>query len=312
MSTSGTYLGWKVDFTVPPGEPALVAPDSVAWRVLKNPISVAIGGIAAVLLEFADPRIRTGVWEHSVFPSDPIGRARRTGTAAAIGYFGPASAARQVIGRVTAMHARVSGTTPGGRPYRALDPELLDWVAATAAYGFLVAYDRFAAPVSEVEAARYFGDAVEVGRLYGVENRLSSLDDFDAMLTKLEPGFEPHPINREFLEIIRSGKAAHRATRGLQRLIAHAAVDILPPRVRTRLELGPEYDLGPVGRRVLRSLAGLAETIPNTRSPAAQACERLGLPRTFLWKSEREQRRLLQTLRASPAPVESAGAERCA
>jgi len=299
MSKPETYLGWEVDFTVPPGEPALVGPDSVAWRVLKNPVTGAIGGVCAVLLEFADPRIRTGVWEHSVFPTDPIGRARRTGIAAAVGFYGPRSAARQVIERVTRMHARVSGTTPGGREYRALDVELLDWVSATAGYGFLVAYDRFATPVSDADKARYFGEGVEIGKLYGVETRPTSLDDFHAMMMKLEPGFEPHPINRDFLEIIRSGKAAPTISRSVQRLIAHAAVDILPPMVRERLELGSEYDLGPVGRRVVKALARLAESIPNTRSPAAQACERLGLPRTFLWKSPSKQKRLLQAWRGS-------------
>jgi len=49
-----TYLGWKVDFLQPAGEPAYAGPDSVSWRVFKNPIALGVGGIAAVLLEFAD------------------------------------------------------------------------------------------------------------------------------------------------------------------------------------------------------------------------------------------------------------------
>jgi hypothetical protein len=33
--------------------------------------------------------------------------------------------------------------------------------------------------------------------------------------------------------------------------------------------------------------------VPDTLGPPAQACQRLGLPRTFLWKSEAERARLL-------------------
>ena len=78
MSEIKSYLGWKVDYLNPPGEPAFAGPDSVSWQVFKNPIALAIGGVAAVLLEFADARIRSGVWDHSVFKTDPIGRSKRT------------------------------------------------------------------------------------------------------------------------------------------------------------------------------------------------------------------------------------------
>src|SRR5260221_14614544 len=36
--------GPSVDFTQPRGEEALVAPDSVSWRIFKNPGSLFIGG----------------------------------------------------------------------------------------------------------------------------------------------------------------------------------------------------------------------------------------------------------------------------
>ena len=69
----------QFDFRTPAGEPALCAPDSVSWRVFKNPIALAVGGVAAVLLEFADPRVRDGVWHYST--SRPI-RSRGCGAPA--------------------------------------------------------------------------------------------------------------------------------------------------------------------------------------------------------------------------------------
>ena len=149
MEKMTSYLGWKIDFTTPPGEPAFHDPDSVHWKVFKNPVTSVVAGVCAVLLEFADDRIRSGVWDHSVFPTDPVGRGQRTGTAALVGVYGPQSAARRVIQGVTNMHAKVSGTTPNGRTYKALDPVLLNWVSATATYGWVTAYDRFAKKLTE-------------------------------------------------------------------------------------------------------------------------------------------------------------------
>ena len=60
MLNMQTYLGWKIDFANPPGAAAFTGPDSVSWRVFKNPIALSVGGVAAVLLEFADARIRSG------------------------------------------------------------------------------------------------------------------------------------------------------------------------------------------------------------------------------------------------------------
>jgi len=129
----------SADFLRPIGEPALVPPDSISWRVFKNPLALFIGGVAAVIMELAEPRVRTGVWEHTTFRVDPIRRLRRTGLAAMVTIYGARSEAEAMIGGVRRMHDRVVGTTPAGQAYRANDPELLNWVQGTAAYGFLQA-----------------------------------------------------------------------------------------------------------------------------------------------------------------------------
>ena len=74
-----------VDFSRPTDEPALISPHSVSWRVCKNPISLFIGGVAAVIMELAEPRVRTGAWEHTTFRENPIVRLRRAGLAAMAG-----------------------------------------------------------------------------------------------------------------------------------------------------------------------------------------------------------------------------------
>jgi uncharacterized protein (DUF2236 family) len=295
MQKMDSYLGWKVDFENPPGAAAFCGPDSIAWRVFKNPVALAVGGVAAVLLEFADARIRSGVWDHSTYKTDPIGRSQRTGMAAMVGVYGPQSAARRVIHGVTNMHARVEGKTPGGEEYSALDVELLDWVSATAGYGFLTAYDRFVAKLTEDEKLRFYAEGEPVARLYGVKTLLRSDADFTAMMEKLLPRFEPHPIVREFLEIVKSGPNALGLPKSVRRAMACASVSILPLAVRERLELGSEYDLSPFSATMLGAMGALAERIAIPSAPPAQASRRLGLPRDFLYRSRRAQERLLAT-----------------
>lgn len=291
MSTE--YKGYQINYRQPVGEPALVAPTSPQWRVFKNPTAIAIGGVAAVLLEFADARIRSGVWDHSTYKLDPIGRSKRTGIAAMAGVFGPASAARRIIGGVNRMHRKVVGETPNGEGYRALDPELLDWVSATATYGFLEAYHRFVSPVSHEDRLAYYRDGEPIARLYGVENPLSSDADFFAMLDRLLPRFEAHPINLEFLFIIQSGKAAPAVPKVLHRALARAAISLLPHAVRQRLELGAEFDLTVTDRLLLRAAGKLADKMYSRQSPAWQAAQRLGLPGEFAWLSPAKQRRMI-------------------
>jgi uncharacterized protein (DUF2236 family) len=293
MDLSDLPPAYRIDFRQPAGEPSLVPPTSPQWRVFRNPVALGVGGVAAVLLEFADARIRSGVWDHSTYKADPIGRSRRTGMAALVGVFGPESAARRIIGGVNRMHRKVVGETPAGENYRALEPELLDWVSATAEWGFLEAFDRFVAPMSAEDRAAYYRDGEAVARLYGVAHPLTGDGDFFAMLDALYPRFEPHPIVREFLAIVMSGKAAPAIPRPLHRALGRAAVSLLPGKVRERLELGREFDLR-AGERVALRLAGkLADKVPTSQSPAWQAAERMGLPGTFAWAPSARQRRLL-------------------
>lgn len=138
----------RIDFSRPPGEPALAGVDSVAWRVFRNPLSVFIGGVAAVVLELAEPSVRAGVWEHSSFRSNPLRRLQRTGLAAMVTVYGPRTQAERMIAGVVDAHDRVRGVTAAGVPYLANDARLLDWVQATATFGFVEAYRQFVHPLA--------------------------------------------------------------------------------------------------------------------------------------------------------------------
>ncbi len=272
------YLGQDIDFMSPPGEPALSAPDSVAWRIYKNPATLFVGGVAAVILELAEPRVRSGVWDHSRFRTDPLGRMKRTGLAAMVTVYGPRSLAETVIGKVARMHSKVQGVTPCGKAYRADDPELLSWVQATAGYGFLEAYSAFAHKLPEAEKERYYREQGPAARLYGASGAPRSLAAQHRLFEDMLPKLEPSEIIFEFIDIVRATPALPGPLRVFQRPFIRAAVDILPLPVRRRLGLGEAYGLRPLEGPAIRQAARLAERVPVPGSPPVLACKRLGLP----------------------------------
>jgi uncharacterized protein (DUF2236 family) len=263
------------DFTQPAGEPGLSEPESLAWQVFSNPIALGIGGITAVILELAEPRVRSGVWNHSTFRTNPIERMERTGLAAMVTVYGAKSAAEKMIAGIGRMHDRVKGTTPCGQPYHASDPELLDWVNVTASFGFLEAFATFVRPVSRAERDRYYADGIHAAGLYGATGAPASAAECEAHFARMRPKLERSDIVFEFLEILRAAPLVPRPLRPLQRMLIRAAVDITPAEIRATLGLGPEQGLRPWERRFIGVLGRLAARFPEKNGPAAQARRRL-------------------------------------
>jgi uncharacterized protein (DUF2236 family) len=274
----------KVDFAAPAGEAALNGPESVSWRIFKNPVSLFIGGVAAVLLELAEPRIRSGVWDFTTFKTDPVRRLKRTGMAAMITVYGARSTAETMIAGVVRMHERVAGTTPSGVAYRASDAELLNWVQATAAYGFLEAYHRYVQPLSAADRDRFFREGQTAAALYGAQGAPASEAGFWELFEKTAPSFERSDIIFEFLTIMRAAKAFPGLAHYAQRPLIRAAVELVPPKARETLELDRNYGLRPFEGRVIRRMGRRADRIVLKSAPPAQACVRLGLKGDYLYR----------------------------
>lgn len=275
--------GPAVDFEEPKGEPALVGPDSVSWQVFRNPVALFVGGIAAVLLELAEPRVRHGVWDHTSFRTDPLRRMRRTGLAAMVTVYGGRSTAQAMIAGVGRMHGRIAGETLAGAAYRADDPELLDWVQATASFGFLEAYSAFVRPISDADKDRFYAEAKPSAALYGATGAPASQAELEARFEAMRPKLERSPVIFEFLDILRRTPVAPGPRRG-QLMMIRAAVDILPDWAREMLGL-EDQRLKPRERPLIRALGRLSDRILVESSPSAAACRRLGLPSDYLHKS---------------------------
>jgi len=275
---------WNVDFSTPAGEAALVPPQSVSWRVFKNPVTVFIGGVAAVILELAEPRVRTGVWEHSRFREDPVGRLKRTGAAAMLTVYGARSIATPMIERVARMHAAISGVTPCGAPYTAADPALLTWVQATASYGFIGAYREYACALDELEIDAFFEEGLTAAHLYGAAEAPRSMRELEGLFASMQGRLEGSSILFEFLDLLRAAPVLPRPLAWMQSMLIRAAVDIVPGWARARLGLDARRGLQGLERGLVKSIARLADRVVLPGSAPAQSCMRLGLPATFLYR----------------------------
>lgn len=284
---ASAYLGdsslAQIDFSMPAGEPALSKPSSVSWRVFKNPVTLFIGGVTAVILEFAEPRVRSGVWDYSSFRVDPVRRMKRTGLAAMVTVYGARSVAERMIDGVVRMHAQVAGITPAGQPYTANDPDLLSWVQATATFGFMESYSAYASALSDEERDTSYCDSRESAKLYGAVDAPASLAEQQAFFAEMCDRLEPSPIIFEFLDIMRQAPALPQPAQLAQGLLVRAAVELVPAEIREITGLGQRYGLRPFEDRLVGRMARRADRLILRSSPPAQSCLRLGLPADYLY-----------------------------
>jgi uncharacterized protein (DUF2236 family) len=272
-----------VDFGTPAGVPALSDPDSMSWLIFKNPLALFVGGIAAVLLELAEPRVRSGVWDHTTFKSDPLRRIQRTGFAAMITVYGPRNEAEALIARVRRIHASIRGATPDGQAYRADDPHLLAWVHATASFGFLEAYDAYVHRLARDERDRYFAEGVRSARMYGAEGTPASQAEMEALLGEMTGALERSQVLLEFLEIMERTSVLPAPLDRMQGMLVKAAVGILPTSVQEQLGLNERWRLNVWERRVIALLGIFADRLMVRSAPAVQACRRMGLADDYLY-----------------------------
>ncbi len=217
-------------------DPGLFGPDSVTWRVHAD-ISMLVGGLRALLLQTTHPLAMAGVADHSDYRHDPLGRLHRTGAFVGVTTYGSTAAAEAQIAAVRAVHERVVGTAPDGRPYSANDPELLTWVHVTEVDSFLRAYRRYGADrLTPAEEDRYVAEMAEVARRLGATGVPTSVGELRARLE----GFRPDlAVGRQARDAIRFLLAppAPPAARAPYAVIAAAAVASLPGFVRRMMRL---------------------------------------------------------------------------
>lgn len=135
--------GPPVAFLEPAGDRGLFGPESIAWKVHADFISMMIGGISSLVLQALHPKALAGVWDHSSFREDLKGRLGRTAFFIAATTYGSNEMASNAIHRVNQIHKKVTGFDEFNEPYRADDPKLLAWVHLTETRSFMRSYESY-------------------------------------------------------------------------------------------------------------------------------------------------------------------------
>ncbi len=237
LALSGVGLG-TVDFTQPAGDPGLYGPDSIIWRVHGDFTSMLCGGISALLLQMLHPSALAGVWDHSDFRSDMLGRLRRTAQFISVTSFGPTAAAERLIARVRHIHLQVQGVNPLGAAYRASSPDLLTWVHVAEARSFLAAHLRFRNPrLSGAEQDDYYRQAMKVAYALGAREVPASRAAVEAYLQAMRPQLVCDDRTREVTRLLLNAPMPSRLAQPAGWLLMRAGIDLLPDWARAQLNL---------------------------------------------------------------------------
>ncbi|MFG2193704.1 oxygenase MpaB family protein [Streptomyces sp. NPDC048639] len=192
---------------------------------------------AALTLQVAHPAVGAGVDDHSVFRTDPWGRAARSIASTQLWVYGGEAAAEEGR-RLRKLHAPIRGTDAHDRPYHALTPATYAWVHAT---GFPV--QRHAQrvmgrrPFTPAEERQLYAEWLRVGRVLGISDRdmPQTLEEFWPYYRGvLERELEPTAVVRELLSTDVYVPPPPHGPRLLRPVVRWVWPALLPPLLRVR------------------------------------------------------------------------------
>jgi uncharacterized protein (DUF2236 family) len=151
------------------GDVGLFGPDSVTWKLHKEPI-LFLGGIRALYLQALHPLAVAAIAQNSGYRNDPIGRLQRTATYVSTVVYGTTEEAELAGSRLRRLHSRLSATDPRtGEPFRIDEPDLLRWVHVAEIESFLTTATRAGVGLTPAEADAYYAEQTRAAELVGLD-----------------------------------------------------------------------------------------------------------------------------------------------
>jgi uncharacterized protein (DUF2236 family) len=207
-------------------------------RQVHGDSAMFIGGLTALLVQSLHPLAMAAVAGHSGYRGDPWGRLQRTSYFLAVTTFGRADDAREAVARVRAIHQRIAGTAPDGRPYAASDPHLLTWVHIAEADSFLRAHARFGAqPLDQAGRDGYVADLAQIGAELGVLDPPRTEADLTARIASYRAELAGTAQARQAARFLLLTPPLPAVARPPHTVLAAAAVSLLPGWARRPLRL---------------------------------------------------------------------------
>lgn len=209
------------------------------------------GGARAILLQIAHPAVGRGVAEHSDFADRPLDRLRSTLTYVYCVTFGTPEEIKAVAAQVTAAHRSVAGAG-----YRASDPDLQLWVAATLYDTAVLLYEELFGPQEATWADKVYeqyavlGTALQVPAGKWPADRAAFRDYWDQMIDTLEVSDEARRVAHDLL----SAERAPLLLKAAMPLNRYLTAAWMPERLRS--EFGLQWDAGAQRRYELLKRVG--------------------------------------------------------
>ncbi|HAI47445.1 MAG TPA: hypothetical protein DCM50_12250 [Stenotrophomonas sp.] len=271
-----------IEYDQPLGDPGWFGPHSATWRVHAEFPGMLAGGLCALMLQTLHPLALAGVYDHSNFRDDLVGRLRRTTAFVAGTTYAPSAEVEALVARVTRIHARVRGQLPHGRGYAADDPALLTWVHVTEAYGFLQGCRRYCREVPAAVADQYYREYRRVAEALGATDVPATDAEVDAYFARQLPQLRFDARSREVLGVL-SGIRLPVPMAGVSReLFLGAGAALLPDWAEAMLErTGMQRAQSRASAVMLKGMAPLFRRALQD-GLATRACTRMGLSASVL------------------------------
>jgi uncharacterized protein (DUF2236 family) len=207
-------------------------------REVHADASMFVGGLRALLLQSLHPLAMAGVAEHSDYRGDPWGRLQRTSAFLAVTTFGTAGDAQRAVDKVRGIHRRVHGIAPDGRPYRADDPHLLEWVHIAEIDSFLLAHRLYGdKPLDQACRDGYVADTARVATALGVVNPPRTEAELRQRIEDFRPELRSTQAARDAARFLLVTPPLPLLARAPYAMIAATSVSMLPSWARLPLRL---------------------------------------------------------------------------
>jgi len=269
----------SLDYDNPHGDPGLFGPDSATWRVHSDFPGMLAGGLAALTLQSLHPLALAGVWDHSNFRGDLLGRLRRTTAFVGGTTYAPRAQAEALVEHVRVIHTHVIGHAEDGRPYAADDPALLTWVHVTEAHSFLQGYRRYShVELPATAADRYYDEVRRIAEALGAREVPASEQAVHDYFRRIQPELAFTERSRVVLGLLSQVRLPMPAA-GLSRdLFLHSGAALLPDWAVALLELTPRRQRQ--ARFAARALWAVAPVFRAALKDgiASRACRRVDVP----------------------------------
>ena len=275
-----------IDYDHPLGDPGWFGPHSATWRVHAEFPGMLAGGLCALMLQTLHPLALAGVYDHSNFRHDLVGRLRRTTAFVAGTSYAPRAEVEALVARVKRIHAQVRGRTADGRAYSADDPALLTWVHVTEAYGFLQGCQRYCRPVPAAVADQYYREYKRVAEALGATEVPASQAEVEAYFAQQQSRLQFDARSREVLAVLSTIRLPVPMAGLSRELFLGAGAALLPAWAGAMLARTPlQRAQANVSARALRGMAPLFRRALQD-GLATRACTRMGLPVSVLARWE--------------------------